>query len=506
MVMTELTPTPPKFNITALGAGAAFRECMMFCYHGIKSLGYDTSWLDAELDPDAINIVFGAGASDWQTLSSQASHIIIYNMEQVSPEVPWFSLAYFHVLMNMPVWDYNQRNVDTLITAGIPNIQLVPLGYCPELTEIANPNIQNSTPIEQDIDVLFYGSISPRRKRTLDAIRARGLSVVSSETGQFIGSDRATLISRSKVILNIHYYETVGIFEIVRVSYLLANRKAVVSELSPHTDIDLDIKDAIVSGTLDELPELCWQLVHDHDRRAAIEREGFDIFSRRQAIDILQPAIDQYLATRNAPQPTPAPLTVPKLLNIGAGSRWRYDALNIDQRADFSPDITLNINAPIPYDQSLLSWRFGHVRLARSSFSKIIAKDVFQCCDDLVKTLTHCLELLEDGGIIELIVPHDLSFGAWGLTDTKRTFNEQTWGKILENWWQYGWQTHRFESINQSFVIANTIGFNALNEHNNNWDTVVKIPRAVDALNITLRKRVLTDEEFKQLPARKFLK
>lgn len=496
----------PKFNITALGAGGAFRECMMFCHYGIKSLGYPTTWLDGELDPEAINIVFGAGASDWETLSAQAKNIIIYNMEQVAPEVPWFNLSYFHQLMSTQVWDYNQRNIDALKAAGIPNIQLVPLGYCPELTEIADPDLATTPPIEQDIDVLFYGSISPRRKRTLDAIRARGLNVVSTENFQMLGTDRAAFIARAKVVLNVHYYETVGIFEIVRVSYLLANRKAVVSELSPHTDIDQDIKEAIVSGTLEELPELCWQLVQDHDRRAAIERRGFEIFSQRQVNTILKPAVEQYLANQNIPNKIPAPIPAPQILNIGAGTNWRFDALNVHHRDDFSPDITVDLNQPIHFDQPMTSWRFGEVRLVQNSFKKIIAKDVFQCCENLVLTLTNCLNLLEDGGTLELEVPHDLSYGAWALVDTKRTFNEQTWGKMLQNWWQFDWQTHRFESINQRFIVANSVGFNSLNEHNQNWDIVTKIPRAIDALCITLKKRALTAEEQRQLPARKFLK
>lgn len=495
-----------KFNITAFGAGGAFRECMMFCYYGIKSLGYETSWLDGKIDPEAINIVFGSGATEWRTLSAQAPHIIIYNMEQVSPEVPWFDLTYFHQLMNTQVWDYNLRNIEKLKAAGVPNIQYVPLGYCPELTEIADPTLETSTPIEQDIDVLFYGSISPRRKRTLDAIRARGLNVVSTENFQMLGSDRTKFIARAKVVLNIHYYETVGIFEIVRVSYLLANRKAVVSELSPHTDIDPDIKEAIVSGTLDELPELCWQLVQDHDRRAAVERRGFDIFSQRQVDKILKPAIEQYLTNLSLATSTAVPPSIPSILNIGAGTHWRFDALNIDQRADFSPDLVLDINQNLSFDQTLSSWRFGDVVLKPNSFKKIYAKNIFQCCENFTRTLTNCLNLLEDEGTLELQVPHDLSFGAWALAETKRTFNEQTWGKLLQNWWQYGWQTHRFESINQQFIVTNSVGFNALNEHQHNWEIVTKIPRAVDALQITLKKRALTTEELRQLPARKFLK
>ena len=199
------------------------------------------------------------------------------------------------------------------------------------------------------------------------------------------------------------------------------------------------------------------------------------------------------------------PLLIPDVLNLGAGMRWRFDTVNIDARADFSPDITLDINLPIPFDQSIASWRFGLTRLTRGSFTKIIANNVFQCSDNFVQTLTNCLDLLEEGGVLELEIPHDLSYGAWSMANTKRTFNERTWEKILGDWWQYGWETHRFECFNQSFLIVNNYGFEALNSNNQDWETVLKIPRAIDAIKVFLRKRKLTDAELRLLPTNKFL-
>ncbi len=497
--------TTLKFHVTAFTGTGAFRECMMFCFHGLKSLGYETTWIEGKLEPDAINVVFGSYVSDWKTLSAQASHIILYNWEQVSPDVPWFHLSYFHQLMNAQVWDYNQKNITALQAAGIENIELIPIGYCPELSEISNQNVSSEPAVVQDIDVLFYGTMSPRRKLALDAIRARGLNVVSSESGSMMGEHRSAMIARAKVVLNIHFYETVGIFEIARVSYLLANHKAVVSELSPQTDIEPDIKDAIVSGSIDELPELCWQIVHDDARRAALEQTGFEIFSRRKAGEILKPAIDKYLARLQSPPPVVTSPPLPQVINLGAGTNWRFDTLNIDARHDFLPDITLDLNLPIPFDQSFASWRFGMTRLTRGSFHKIIANNVFQCCEDLVQTLTNCLDLLEDGGVLELEVPFDLSYGAWSKANTRRTFNDQTWEKLLGDWWQYGWETHRLECFNQSLLIVNNFGLEALSAHDNDWEAIVKIPRAIDANRVYLRKRELTAEELRQLPHTKFL-
>ena len=47
-------------------------------------------------------------------------------------------------------------------------------------------------------------------------------------------------IARSKIVLNLHQYDA-QVFEIVRVSYLLANRRAVVSERGANPTEDRDL-------------------------------------------------------------------------------------------------------------------------------------------------------------------------------------------------------------------------------------------------------------------------
>ena len=57
-----------------------------------------------------------------------------------------------------------------------------------------------------------------------------------------------------------HYYDA-NIFELVRVSYLLANRKAVVAECNPGTEIDPDIADAVQLAPYEGLVGACVELV-----------------------------------------------------------------------------------------------------------------------------------------------------------------------------------------------------------------------------------------------------
>ena len=129
------------------------------------------------------------------------------------------------------MWDYSLHNIDkwktyweTMNCAYAP--VHVPLGYVPELTRIRPAPIQ-------DIDVLFYGSLNDRRSAIIKALCDAGANV-HTVFGVY-GKGRDELIARSKVVLNLHFYEQ-KLFEIVRVSYLLANSKAVVTECSSDTD------------------------------------------------------------------------------------------------------------------------------------------------------------------------------------------------------------------------------------------------------------------------------
>src|SRR5262249_3762916 len=154
---------------------------------------------------------------------------------------------------------------------------LVPIGYMPQLTHIRPALIE-------DIDVLFYGAINQRRHAILLGLQQAGLRV-RAET-RIRGQARDALISRAKVVLNLHFYP-IAIFEIVRVSYLLANQKAVVGECGPHTDIDSDIREAIAPASYDRLCDTALELLQNEARRLELARRGQEIFAKRHLPDIL---------------------------------------------------------------------------------------------------------------------------------------------------------------------------------------------------------------------------
>ena len=190
--------------------------------------------------------------------------------------------AYLSLLRRFAVLDYSAANTQALHDAGIAHAKHLPIGYVPRLTRIAPA-------LEPDIDVLFYGSLNARRTAILDALKARGLNVVHL-FGTY-GAARDAMIARAKIVLNMHFYDA-AIFEIVRVSYLLANAKCVVSEGAPDDPDAAPFKDGLCLCRYDDIVARCASLVADAARREALARRGFDLVTRRPQAELLRAAFE----------------------------------------------------------------------------------------------------------------------------------------------------------------------------------------------------------------------
>jgi hypothetical protein len=105
------------------------------------------------------------------------------------------------------------------------------------------------------------------------------------------GKDRDEMIERSKIVLNLNQYDQTRVFEIVRVSYLLANAKAVVSDLHPNTLVEPDMMDAVEFASTDKIADACWRLISDNSARRELEQKGRAIFQKRDIRQILARAI-----------------------------------------------------------------------------------------------------------------------------------------------------------------------------------------------------------------------
>jgi tetratricopeptide (TPR) repeat protein len=262
---------------------AGLTELVMSWSHAFAELGSRASVVRNTFSSQGVNVVFGAHLIDTPALAERLpANSVVVNLEQLRGSRLEAQPVYCDLLRRLPVWDHSRRNIVELrALTGNERVHCVGIGFVPQMQSIAPA-------LEQPTDVLFYGSINGRRRAILSALQQAGMRV-RCLYGVY-GAERDRAIAEAKVVLNVHFYED-SIHEIVRTSHLLANRKAVVCECNADTEIDEDMRRAVVAKPYGELVEACIALVRDNTHRWQVERQGFEVFSRRSQSAMLAQAI-----------------------------------------------------------------------------------------------------------------------------------------------------------------------------------------------------------------------
>ncbi len=247
---TVFIVTPPNYPHVL-----AFAELANALVQGLGALGFAAALTQnpAEIEGRAIvlapHLIPHVG---WRP----PADAILYNLEQGDDGNEWFSPAYWDLLHRHEVWDYAQLNIDYLAARGVP-ARLMPVGYAPCLTRIESA-------AQEDIDVLAYGAMTPRRIGILQALHQRGLKVVP--LFNVYGPERDRHIARARLVLNIHA-QTARLFEIVRVSYLLANGRCVLSEDGNDPGLEAPYRDGVTFVPYDQLIGATLNLLADEPAR-----------------------------------------------------------------------------------------------------------------------------------------------------------------------------------------------------------------------------------------------
>jgi len=122
-----------------------------------------------------------------------------------------------------------------------------------------------------------------------------------------------------------------------------------------------------------------------------------------------------------------------------------------------------------------------------------MVNDVLEHVPDLPAAMTNCLRLLKIGGELLVKVPYDLSYGAWQDPTHVRAFNERSFLYYTDWFWYLGWIDYRFDVAEMKYGYS-PLG-RELGERGTPREEILRTPRAVDELQVRLRKRATTDEE-----------
>ncbi len=280
-----LVHEPRRWAVTVVsppgyGFSAAFAEVAETLVHGLRALGDDAVLSTDPGLPGRRHLVLGTNLVP-PTKTKLADGSILYNLEQIQEGSPWITRELLDLYRRFPLWDYSEANADALVALGLPRPAVVPIGYAPSLTRIAPADVE-------DIDVLFYGELNERREAVLRALAGRGASVHWAH--RVYGAERDALIARSKLVLNLHYYQA-KVFEVVRVSYLLANRRAVVSERGCNPVEEAPFEEGVAFASYGELVERCLALLADPAERDWLAAAGQRVMQGRPIEGYLRRAL-----------------------------------------------------------------------------------------------------------------------------------------------------------------------------------------------------------------------
>jgi acetyltransferase-like isoleucine patch superfamily enzyme/SAM-dependent methyltransferase len=356
-----------------------FSEVAETIHYGLLALGH-VSVITHEILPEHRHIVLGTNLLPTVSIELPED-TILYNLEQISPDCPWINESVLALFQRFTLWDYSLRNCEQLQRMGCRHVQQVPLGYVPQLTRM-EPLAEEA----QDIDVLFYGSLNEKRSAVLEALREQGLNVVEL-FGEY-GAERDRAIARAKIVLNIHLYEA-QIFEIVRVSYLLANHKFVLSESSPNDPDAESFKNGVAFADCDQIVEACLSFLQNPQERQRIAEEGFQLITQRSETEFLQEALQN--------EQTP-PGTLIRV-DLGCGTRKAPGFIGVDIFPAPGVDIVADLSTAFPFEDN--------------SVDELRAYDFIEHLPDRLRTMNEIWRVCKDGALVDLFVPSTDGRGAF---------------------------------------------------------------------------------------------
>ena len=138
----------------------------------------------------------------------------------------------------------------------------------------------------------------------------------------------------------------------------------------------------------------------------------------------------------------------------------------------------------VPWGE-VIDTRLGRFAVEKGMVTEIIANDVLEHIPDLVKAMTNCRDLLKRGGEMHIHVPYDLSLGAWQDPTHVRAFNENSFLYYTDWHWYLNWE-EKFTCAQMGFELSD-LG-HELREEKIPLERIIRTPRAVDALQVILKK------------------
>ena len=267
----------------------AYLEIAELLHYSVLELNKNSkiSYNFIDINPKVKNIIFGAHLLNDDMINSIPSNTIIFNTEQIeSINEIWKRRILLLASKGIIFWDYSNHNLDLLLTKLNVKGRLFEIGFQKNLQRIKmNDN--------KEVDVLFYGSLNNRREKIINNLLKKNVKV-KCLFGVY-GKDRDDWIGKSKIVLNLHYYES-KIFEIVRIFYLLTNAIPIVSEVDENTKLNNNYLKGIKGSNYEDVEKNILSLLENEKERKLIGLNGFNIIKKYPQINFTKSILNSEIS------------------------------------------------------------------------------------------------------------------------------------------------------------------------------------------------------------------
>ena len=218
-----------------------YRECLTKVIKEVYNISieliYDFKLLENNTDTIIICNITSINDELLDIFEKYNSKKIIINTEYYEN----FNISkYFDFINNKPnfyLFEYNILNINYIKNTN-KNIDyhFIPLCYDSFLEDYYNSRIVKKNYNEKDIDILFFGSINKRREKILNSLKRKYKLAIYKKYSNNSNTELCNLIERSKIVLNIMYYDNNIIFDYYRNSFILSTRTLLITEKSSSKD------------------------------------------------------------------------------------------------------------------------------------------------------------------------------------------------------------------------------------------------------------------------------
>lgn len=427
----HITIIQPEGYVHSLG----FLDQARFFRHQLRRLGAQVTMAKNRLREDAVNIVFGAHLG-FATEALERHACVFVNLEQLGQGGARVSPQYLELLRSQSVIDYDVANIAAYgqDPAQVPVVSFAHAPYLPA------PEL----PLEErPIDLLFFGSVNPRRQQFLARIEACGLSVASFDHPVY-AEERDHYIQQAKAVVNCHFYET-SRFEQARAFQCLSLGTPFISERAPQACPPPAFEPAVFWLEDDRLESF----FRDHFGTPAFfeeARQRLAAFRQHDALGdyalLLETAarcMERHRLTRDRS------LWQPTRLNLTDAEPFRLGWLNASTRAEDLADVYLELGQPGNWPLQCTTAHGAELDLQPQSLQQIHAGHVLVSTPDLGMWMNQALLLLQDGGELTMDIPVRHGPLAAVLPGRRRDLDETSWIVFTDEFWRSGWFSHRLE-------------------------------------------------------------